>query len=254
MSIIQVNLTSAVRLLRKHSRFEKEGAIQQICFFCESFQTFLEQGLPNANAFIEVQRKVKDAIQTGTFNCSEQLEIIAGLLIGKTENYEKCARALFENWYEILPSYTLFTCPSANIENIGRVAQTLYNALCPKGVHVSVIESLVSDLDRPIFSLLSRNLVDTLKQICERSNLWWFPVHFIDLFYRYDSALIASLTEAFPVLQTSTRSRQSTILDENSQPLDHGISFSVHSAMLIDYGKALLNSRDYWTISGDYLR
>lgn len=56
LSIFRVNLSAAVRLLRKHSRFEKDGAIQQICFFLESFQTFLEQSLPNPTAFLDVQR------------------------------------------------------------------------------------------------------------------------------------------------------------------------------------------------------
>jgi hypothetical protein len=49
--------------------------------------------------------------------------MIAGLLIGKNDNYEKCARALFENWYELLAGYTLFSCPGANIQNIRQIAQ-----------------------------------------------------------------------------------------------------------------------------------
>lgn len=47
---------------------------------------------------------------------------MAGLLIGKNESFEKCARALYENWYELLPAYTLFTCPGANVDNIGKIA------------------------------------------------------------------------------------------------------------------------------------
>lgn len=132
--------------------------------------------------------------------------------------------------------------------------------LCPKGVHVSIIESLVSDIDRPIFSILSQNLVDVLKQICEKSNLWWFPVHFIDLLHRFDSCLIASLTESFPAfkIRSNTSSKRQQALDENNQPLDlsdeQGSFFSIYSAMLVDYGKALLDSHDYWIISSDYFK
>jgi hypothetical protein len=107
------------------------------------------------------------------------------------------------------------------------------------------MESLVSDIDRPIFSILSQNLIDMLKQICERSSLWWFPVHFIDLLYRYDSSLIAGLSSAF---------KDRPILDENNQPLSVADAFSVHDAILTDYGNVLMASQDYWIISADYLK
>ncbi|KAI6184491.1 Nuclear pore complex protein Nup85 [Aphelenchoides bicaudatus] len=256
LSIFRVNLNIAARLLRKHSRFEKDGPIQQICFLLESFHAFVEQGLPNASTFLDVQRKVRDMIQTGSFRKSEQLNIIAGLLIGKNENYEKCARMLFDNWYELLPAYVLFACPGATIQNVGRVAQTLYNNLCPTGVHVSVIESLATDIDRPIFSILCRNLIDMLKQICEKSTLWWFPTHLIDLFYHFDPTLIINLTESFPALKRQARSKRlAAQSDENNQPLliDEHKFFSIRSAVIIDYGHSLLNSRSFWIISSDYL-
>lgn len=125
--------------------------------------------------------------------------------------------------------------------------------MCPTGVHVSVIESLVSDIDRPIFSILCRNPIDMLKQVCEKSNLWWFPVHFIDLIYRFDSTLIVSLSESFPTLKRK-QNPSSTQQDENNQPLTVDKFLSVRSAIVIDYGRVLMESRNFWIVASDYLK
>lgn len=125
LSIMQVNLNSAIRLLRKHSRYENDMALQQICSFIEGFQVVLDQKLSSPKTFLDIQRKLRDSIQSGTFKRSEQLTMISGLLIGKSEAYEKTARSMYENWFECLPSYTLFTCPGATLENIGNIAQVI---------------------------------------------------------------------------------------------------------------------------------
>jgi hypothetical protein len=68
---------------------------------------------------------IRDSLRNGSFKRHEQLELIAGLIIGKLDCYEKCAQKLIDNWYELLPAYILFSCPQANLDNIGRISQVL---------------------------------------------------------------------------------------------------------------------------------
>ncbi|KAI6179517.1 hypothetical protein M3Y98_00619000 [Aphelenchoides besseyi] len=140
--------------------------------------------------------KVRDSLRSGTFKrSSEELGMIARILIGKMESFEKCGRNLYDFWYELLPAYVLFTCPGADLDNIGKIAQTLQQTLCPTDTHISTVETMNTEIDRPIFSILCKKLPEMLKQICENSVSWWFPVHLCDPFQKLDPSVIMMLGE-----------------------------------------------------------
>jgi hypothetical protein len=111
--------------------------------------------------------------------------------------------------------------------------------LCPSKER----SSLASDIDKPIFAILYKQLADLLKLICQEDTLWIFPVHFVDLLYKHDPMLIVTLTELYPL---------GNLRDENNRPIQS--AGSARTAMITDYGKALLNSQDFWNIGSDYLK
>ncbi|KAI6196553.1 Rab11-binding and Nucleoporin domain containing protein [Aphelenchoides besseyi] len=219
LSIVHADFNSAIRVLRKHSNFERDNSLQQLCTFLQSFQFAVDSGIENTSSFIETQKKVRDSLRSGTFKrSSEELEMIAGMLIGKMESFEKCGRSLYDFWYELLPAYVLFTCPGADLDNIGKIAQTLYQTLCPTDTHISTVETMSTEIDRPIFSILCKKLPEMLKQICENSVSWWFPVHLCDLFQKLDPSVIMMLGEQ--IQQSSGRKTVNfgAVENENLQP------------------------------------
>ncbi|KAI6179188.1 hypothetical protein M3Y98_00583500 [Aphelenchoides besseyi] len=84
---------------------------------------------------------------------------------------------------------------TADLDSIGEIAQTPYQTLCPTDTHVSTVETMNTEIDRPIFSILCKKLPEMLKQICENSVSWWFPVHLCDLFQKLDPSVITMLGE-----------------------------------------------------------
>ncbi|KAI6219272.1 Rab11-binding and Nucleoporin domain containing protein [Aphelenchoides besseyi] len=254
LSIVHADFNSAIRVLRKHSNFERDNSLQQLCTFLQSFQFAVDSGIENTSSFIETQKKVRDSLRSGTFKrSSEELEMIAGMLIGKMESFEKCGRSLYDFWYELLPAYVLFTCPGADLDNIGKIAQTLYQTLCPTDTHISTVETMSTEIDRPIFSILCKKLPEMLKQICENSVSWWFPVHLCDLFQKLDPSVIMMLGEQ--IQQSSGRKTVNfgAVENENLQPQRLNVDENVRTSMIIDYGTALLASYDFWNISYSYV-
>ncbi|KAI6179270.1 Rab11-binding and Nucleoporin domain containing protein [Aphelenchoides besseyi] len=256
LSIVHADFNSAMRVLRKHSNFERDNSLQQLCTFLQSFQFAVDSGIENTSSFIETQKKVRDSLRSGTFKrSSEELEMIAGILIGKMESFEKCGRSLYDFWYELLPAYVLFTCPGADLDNIGKIAQTLYQTLCPTDTHISTVETMNTEIDRPIFSILCKKLPEMLKQICENSVSWWFPVHLCDLFQKLDPSVIMMLGEQ--IQQSSGRKTVNFGAAENEdlQPQRQRLNAdeNVRTSMIIDYGTALLESYDFWNISYSYV-
>ncbi|KAI6234128.1 Nuclear pore complex protein Nup85 [Aphelenchoides fujianensis] len=213
LSIVHVDLNSAIRFLRKHTRFEKDGALQQMCTFLQSFQFALDAGITDPTDFIDTQKKVRDALRTGVFKKSEQLEMIGGLLIGRMESFEKCGRSLNDFWYELLPAYVLFSCPGADLENVGKVAQTLYNQLCPSQ------SSLSPKLDASVILTLSE-LIQAAKAPKNR-------IHFGES---------GSDENRRPAKRPAVETAE-----------------DVRTLMILDYGTALLESHDFWNIANSYI-
>ncbi|KAI6179136.1 Nuclear pore complex protein Nup85 [Aphelenchoides besseyi] len=200
--------------------------------------------------------KVRDSLRNGTFKrSSEELEVIVRILIGKMESFEKCGRSLYDFWYELLPAYVLFTCPGADLDNIGKIAQTRYQTLCPTDTHVSTVETMNTEIDRPIFSILCKKLPEMLKQICENSVSWWFPVHLCDLFQKLDPSVITMLGEQIQQSSGRETANFGAARNEGLQPQRQRLNADeiVRTSMIIDYGTALLESYDFWNISYSYV-
>ncbi|KAI6208360.1 hypothetical protein M3Y96_00107000 [Aphelenchoides besseyi] len=210
-----------------------------------SLQFAVDFGIKNTSSFIETRKKVRDSLRSGTFKrSSEELGMIARILIGKMESFEKCGRNLYDFWYELLPAYVLFTCPGADLDNIGKIAQTLQQTLCPTDTHISTVETMNTEIDRPIFSILCKKLPEMLKQICENSVSWWFPVHLCDPFQKLDPSVIMMLGERIQKSAGRETANFGAAGNEGLQPQRQRLNADeiVRTSMIIDYGTALLES------------
>ncbi|KAI6193986.1 Rab11-binding and Nucleoporin domain containing protein [Aphelenchoides besseyi] len=261
LSIVHADFNSAMREFYENTAILNETTHFSNCalFFRASSLPLIPESKIRAHSSKPKRcsgNKVRDSLRSGTFKrSSEELEMIAGILIGKMESFEKCGRSLYDFWYELLPAYVLFTCPGADLDNIGKIAQTLYQTLCPTDTHISTVETMNTEIDRPIFSILCKKLPEMLKQICENSVSWWFPVHLCDLFQKLDPSVIMMLGEQ--IQQSSGRKTVNFGAAENEdlQPQRQRLNAdeNVRTSMIIDYGTALLESYDFWNISYSYV-
>ncbi|KAI6193953.1 hypothetical protein M3Y96_01073300 [Aphelenchoides besseyi] len=56
LSIVHADFTSAMRVLRKHSNFERDNSLQQLGTFLQSLQFAVDSGIENTSSFIDTQK------------------------------------------------------------------------------------------------------------------------------------------------------------------------------------------------------
>lgn len=139
--------------------------------------------------------------------------------------------------------------------NSRRLLQNLYEALCPPGAAVSEAEALSTPLDKSIFSVLLKRCAAMFQEVLGAAQSWWFPVHLCDVFQKHDPFVMASLADLVPEAGRQADAEPET--DENarapSKKSRADADYAVRTAVLVDYGEALLRSADFWNIAPDYL-
>ncbi|CAD5211684.1 unnamed protein product [Bursaphelenchus okinawaensis] len=237
-SIFQGDFYTVSKLLKNNSKYAKDLKLQQMNQYMELFIDAMESKEFSPSDFIDVQKKIREAVRSNAFADSELFQTIAGVLLGNLESYVQVTKYCFEAWYELLPAYILFSTPGCDLDNIATVAKVIYDALCTNSA-LSQVEKLNTQLDKLMFSILSKRCQEMLSEICRTSNFWWFPVHLCDLFQKHDPYTMNALADLISPNQ----------VDENG---DETEELNVRSQLVIDYGDSLLYS-DYWNLAPDYL-